>query len=71
VISNDASAVQNHFTEKKFLAVDSNFLEVFDYAVKEGNAGTCFLQPRNFDRTYRNNRKKIFRQYKRDGQKAW
>jgi putative ABC transport system permease protein len=48
IVSNDAnSSVQNHFTEKKLLAVDSNFLEVFDYAVKEGNAGTCFLQPRS------------------------
>ncbi len=42
VISNDAnSKTQNHFTEKKFLAVDSNFLRVFDYAMKDGDARTC------------------------------
>lgn len=46
VISNDASAKEaRHFTENKFLAVDSNFLQVFDYAIKEGNAATCFQQP--------------------------
>ena len=48
VVSNDAnSKVQNHFTEKKLLAVDSNFLQVFDYAIKDGNAATCFQQPRS------------------------
>ena len=42
VISNGAeSKTQNHFTEKKLLAVDSNFLQVFDYAISEGNASTC------------------------------
>ncbi|MDB5209510.1 MAG: transporter permease, partial [Sediminibacterium sp.] len=46
VVSNDAgSKLQNHFTEKKLLAVDSNFLQVFDYALKAGNASSCFLQP--------------------------
>jgi putative ABC transport system permease protein len=46
VISNDASSkTQNHFTEKKFLAVDSNFLQVFDYAIKDGDAKTCLLHP--------------------------
>ena len=31
VMSNDASGkVQHHFTEKNFLSVDSNFLQVFD-----------------------------------------
>ncbi len=46
VISNDAnSKTQNHFTEKRFLAVDSNFLEVFDYAIKKGNAGSCLQKP--------------------------
>ncbi|HTQ26519.1 MAG TPA: ABC transporter permease, partial [Puia sp.] len=46
VISNDAnSRVQNHFTEKNFLAVDSNFLQVFDYAMKDGNARTCLQKP--------------------------
>jgi putative ABC transport system permease protein len=42
VISNDAnSKTQNHFTEKRFLAVDSNFLELFDYEMKKGDAATC------------------------------
>ncbi|HEY2349463.1 MAG TPA: ABC transporter permease, partial [Puia sp.] len=46
VISNDPnSQTQNHFTEKKLLAVDSNFLQVFDYAVKEGDAATCLQKP--------------------------
>src|SRR5579862_45490 len=46
VISNDArSKAQNHFTEKKILAVDSNFLQVFDYAIEEGDAKSCLQQP--------------------------
>jgi putative ABC transport system permease protein len=46
VISNDATEKDpKHFTERNFLAVDSNFLQVFDYAFKEGNAGTCFKEP--------------------------
>jgi putative ABC transport system permease protein len=46
VISTDASAKEpRHFTENKFLAVDSNFLQVFDYAMKEGDAATCLQQP--------------------------
>jgi putative ABC transport system permease protein len=46
VISNDAnSRTQNHYTEKRFLAVDSNFLEVFDYAFKKGDAATCLQKP--------------------------
>jgi putative ABC transport system permease protein len=46
VISNAAnSKTQNHFTEKRFLAVDSNFLEVFDYAFKKGDARTCLQKP--------------------------
>lgn len=39
------SQEQKHFTENNFLAVDSNFLEVFDYPFIEGNAGTCFKKP--------------------------
>jgi len=46
VVSNEAgNGEQKHFTENNFLAVDSNFLEVFDYALKEGNASTCFQKP--------------------------
>lgn len=42
--SNDV-AEPKHFTESKFLAVDSNFLEVFDYGFKQGNATSCFVEP--------------------------
>ncbi|MES2328927.1 MAG: ABC transporter permease [Bacteroidota bacterium] len=46
VISNDANTKEpKHFTENNLLAVDSNFLQVFDYAFIEGNAGTCFKEP--------------------------
>ncbi len=46
IISNGADTKeQKHFTEKKLLAVDSNFLQVFDYAIKEGNPQTCLQQP--------------------------
>jgi putative ABC transport system permease protein len=46
VISNDpGSKTPQHFTETKFLAVDSNFLEVFDYAIKEGDPASCLQKP--------------------------
>lgn len=46
VISNDAtSKTQNHFTEKNLLAVDSNFLQVFDYPIKLGDPATCMDNP--------------------------
>lgn len=46
VISSDANGkTQSHFTEKRLLAVDSNFLEVFDYPIKEGDAATCLFKP--------------------------
>lgn len=46
VISNEENtAAPKRFTESNFLAVDSNFLQVFDYAFKEGNAATCFNEP--------------------------
>jgi putative ABC transport system permease protein len=46
IISNGEDAKeQKHFTEKKLLAVDSNFLQVFDYSIKEGNPQTCLQQP--------------------------
>jgi putative ABC transport system permease protein len=38
-------AEPKHFTESNFLAVDSNFLQVFDYQFKQGNANSCFLEP--------------------------
>jgi putative ABC transport system permease protein len=46
VVSNEAgSQTQNHYTEKKFLAVDSNFLQVFDFGLKEGDPKTCLRKP--------------------------
>ncbi len=46
VISTDGDIkTQKRFTEKNFLAVDSNFLQVFDYGFSEGNAATCFEKP--------------------------
>jgi putative ABC transport system permease protein len=33
------------FTESKVLAVDSNFLNVFSFALKKGNRNTCLLEP--------------------------
>ncbi len=36
---------ENYFTEKAVFGVDSNFLQVFDYKLLQGNAATCLLQP--------------------------
>ncbi len=36
---------QNYFTEKNIYGVDSNFLQVFDYKLLQGNASTCLQQP--------------------------
>ncbi len=45
VVSTDAALKnQIHFTEKKILAVDSNFLQVFDYALLSGNATNCLTK---------------------------
>ena len=35
---------ENYFTEKKVIAVDSDFLQVFNYALLEGDATTCLQQ---------------------------
>lgn len=40
-----AGGAQKHFTENNFLAVDSNFLQVFDYAFQTGDANSCFQEP--------------------------
>ncbi len=46
VISTDGDInQQKRFTEKNFLAVDSNFLQVFDFPFVEGNPVTCFVKP--------------------------
>jgi putative ABC transport system permease protein len=36
---------EKFFTEKNVLAVDSNFLQVFDFSVIEGDAATALMQP--------------------------
>lgn len=36
---------ENYFTEKNVLGVDSNFLQVFDYKLLQGNNTTCLVQP--------------------------
>jgi len=46
VVSNDLSSkTQNHFAEKALFGVDSNYLQVFNYPLKEGNAATCLQKP--------------------------
>lgn len=37
--------IDNYFTEKKVHGVDSNFLEVFNYPLLQGNAASCLMQP--------------------------
>ncbi|HMJ48854.1 MAG TPA: ABC transporter permease [Ferruginibacter sp.] len=36
---------EKYFTEKKIGAVDSNFLQVFDYELLEGDRASCLLDP--------------------------
>jgi putative ABC transport system permease protein len=36
---------QTYFTEQRLWAVDSNFLQIFDYPFLQGNAQTCLQQP--------------------------
>src|SRR4051812_47526821 len=38
-------AAEKFFTEKNVLAVDSNFLQVFDFKVVDGNAATALMKP--------------------------
>ena len=46
VISNSAdNKTKKLFTEKHLLSVDSNFLQIFDYAIKKGDAKTCLQKP--------------------------
>jgi putative ABC transport system permease protein len=44
IVSSAGDKQQNHFTERKLFAVDSNYLQVFDYAIQEGDAANCLLQ---------------------------
>jgi putative ABC transport system permease protein len=38
---------ESFFTESKILAADSNFFELFNYPLKEGNRATCLQKPNN------------------------
>ena len=39
------SATEKLFTERNVLAVDSNFLQLFDFKLAEGNAATALMKP--------------------------
>lgn len=39
------NASEKFFTEKNVLAVDSNFLQLFDFKIAEGNAATALMKP--------------------------
>jgi putative ABC transport system permease protein len=41
----ESNAVEKFFTEKNILAVDSNFLQLFDFKVIEGDAATALMKP--------------------------
>ncbi|MBL0355883.1 MAG: ABC transporter permease [Chitinophagaceae bacterium] len=45
LISNDRSSTKKYFTEQNVLAVDSNFLQVFDFSLLQGNAASCLNEP--------------------------
>jgi putative ABC transport system permease protein len=40
-----SASEEKAFNEPKVLAVDSNFLQVFSFALKKGNRSTCLLEP--------------------------
>ena len=41
----ESNATEKYFTEKNILAVDSNFLQLFDFKVIEGDAATALMKP--------------------------
>lgn len=45
VVKKEAGAQTRYFNEPGILAVDSNFLQVFRFAMKEGNAASCLQKP--------------------------
>ncbi|MGI8952366.1 MAG: ABC transporter permease [Chitinophagaceae bacterium] len=45
VRSKENNHSENYFTERNVHGVDSNFLQVFNYKLLQGNAATCLLQP--------------------------
>src|SRR4030095_10652901 len=45
VVRYENNATEKFFTEKNVLAVDSNFLQLFDSKIVEGNAVTALMKP--------------------------
>ncbi len=45
VRSEENKQVENYFTESNVHGVDSNFLQVFNYKLLQGDAATCLLKP--------------------------
>lgn len=45
VVRYDNGSTAKLFTEKNVLAVDSNFLQVFDFKIKQGNAAASLMKP--------------------------
>jgi putative ABC transport system permease protein len=45
LVSTRGGAQNRSFIEKRILGVDSNFLQLLTYPVKEGNAATCLMRP--------------------------
>lgn len=41
----ESKKTENYFTEKRVMAVDSNFLQMFDYQVLQGDPATCLQKP--------------------------
>src|SRR6266480_269155 len=41
----DNNRTPDFYTEKQVLVVDSNFLQVFNYSLLEGNSATCLQKP--------------------------
>jgi putative ABC transport system permease protein len=42
---NEGNKPEKYFNENSIYAVDSNFLQVFNYRLKEGNASSCLQKP--------------------------
>ncbi len=40
-----AATAVNFYSEKNILAVDSNFLQIFNYQLSQGDAATCLQKP--------------------------
>jgi putative ABC transport system permease protein len=53
----EGQQTENYFTEKRLLAVDSNFLQVFTYSMAEGDPATCLQKPNSLVITQQTARK--------------